>query len=539
MKRRKRRKVTRNIITMLFLCVIAVGTGLFYSYSTRVYKHCVTEAGTEVTAEDFLKKATFDAAFTADSGTVDTSVPGEYKVSIRSGMFTYHCTLTVQDTVAPKAQPQSVTTGYGEAVEAKAYISELQDATAVSASYETEPDYNTYGPQDVNIILTDLGGNTTSLTSTLIVSPVVDRLTVEAGGVLPTLESFLLPGQVNEAVLLSDLSAIDLHKVAEHEIEIQADGYTYVSTLAVVDTSLPILQVQDVTAYPTSELTAEDFVASMQDATALTCYFLQDPDMTLMGTQKVTIQVEDEGGNTVMADANLTLKEDTEAPVFTGVKDIVVYLGDSVSYKAGVKATDNSDGEISYDVDNSTVDLNTPGNYSVTYTAKDRAGNEASAVVTVTVCKRAYDIETIDLLADKVLAEIITDDMSQYDKLVAIYNWVRGNVGYINHSDKGDWVKAAYEGLALGQGDCYVFACVAKELLTRAGINNMDIEKIPAKTSHYWNLVDIGEGWYHYDTCPRKDKSVFCYVSDADLMEYSNSHNLSHNYDKTIYTNIQ
>ena len=261
--------------------------------------------------------------------------------------------------------------------------------------------------------------------------------------------------------------------------------------------------------------------------------------MTQTGPQKVTVQVEDEGGNTVMADANLTLTEDTEAPVLTGIKDITVFIGDSVSYKTGVKATDNCDGELSFQVDNSSVDLNTEGSYQVTYSATDRAGNETSATVTVTVRKRAYSIEEVDALADKVLEKIITDDMSQYDKLVAIYKWVRGHVGYINHSDKGDWVKAAYEGLALGQGDCYVFACVAKELLTRAGITNMDIEKIPAKTEHYWNLVDIGEGWYHYDTCPRKDKSVFCYVSDADLMEYSNAHNGSHNYDKTIYTNIQ
>ena len=371
------------------------------------------------------------------------------------------------------------------------------------------------------------------------VSPVVGRLEIEAGSLLPQLSDFLLTGQTEDAVLLSPVQDIDMSTVGEYEIQIQMNDYTYTSLLAVVDTVLPILQVQDITAYTTSDLQAEDFVVLAQDATTLTCSFLQEPDMTQTGTQKVTVQVEDEGGNTVMADANLTLTEDTEAPVLTGIKDITVFIGDSVSYKTGVKATDNCDGELSFQVDNSSVDLNTEGSYQVTYSATDRAGNETSATVTVTVRKRAYSIEEVDALADKVLEKIITDDMSQYDKLVAIYKWVRGHVGYINHSDKGDWVKAAYEGLALGQGDCYVFACVAKELLTRAGITNMDIEKIPAKTEHYWNLVDIGEGWYHYDTCPRKDKSVFCYVSDADLMEYSNAHNGSHNYDKTIYTNIQ
>lgn len=535
----KRRKVTRSIFTMLLLCVIAGVVWLFYSYSTRVYKHCMTEAGTEVTAEDFLRDASFDAAFVADSSMADTSVPGDYEVTVKSGFFTYRCTLTVQDTIPPKAETQTVTSAYGEPVGADSFMLSVQDATAVTVTYIDEPDYECYGPQEVKLLLTDLGGNTTTCETTLVVSPVVERLEIEAGSEKPRLSDFLLTGQTEEAVLLSSVQDIDMSTVGEYEIQIQMNGYTYTSLLAVVDTVLPILQVQDVTAYTTSDLQAEDFVVLAQDATTLTCSFLQEPDMTRTGTQEVTVWVEDEGGNSVMANANLTLAEDTEAPVLAGVKDITVFIGDSVSYKTGVKATDNCDGEISFQVDNSKVDLNTEGSYQVIYSAKDRAGNETSATVTVTVRKRAYSIEEVDALADKVLEKIITDDMNQYDKLTAIYKWVRGHVGYINHSDKGDWVKAAYEGLALGQGDCYVFACVAKELLTRAGITNMDIEKIPAKTEHYWNLVDIGEGWYHYDTCPRKDKSVFCYVSDADLMEYSNAHNGSHNYDKTIYTNIQ
>lgn len=49
----KCRKVTKAIILGILLCV-AAGIGyLYYSYSTRVYKHCVIEAGTPVTAQDF------------------------------------------------------------------------------------------------------------------------------------------------------------------------------------------------------------------------------------------------------------------------------------------------------------------------------------------------------------------------------------------------------------------------------------------------------------------------------------------------------
>ncbi len=158
--------------------------------------------------------------------------------------------------------------------------------------------------------------------------------------------------------------------------------------------------------------------------------------------------------------------------------------------------------------------------------------------VQLTVIVREHTIEEVNALADAVLASIITPEMTDWDKALAIYNYIRRNVGYINHSEKGDWVRAAYEGLARRQGDCYVYASTAKALLTRAGIKNMDIAKIPTKREHYWNLVDVGDGWYHFDTTPRTDHTVFFMWTDAQLMEYSSIHYRSHNYDPTAYPEI-
>ena len=109
------------------------------------------------------------------------------------------------------------------------------------------------------------------------------------------------------------------------------------------------------------------------------------------------------------------------------------------------------------------------------------------------------------------------------------------HISYISHSEKGNWLRAAYEGLVDGKGDCYVYASTAKVLLTRAGITNMDIVKIPSKTSHYWNLVNLGEGWYHFDTTPRKDHPTIFMWTEAQMMEYSARFNGSHNYDHSLY----
>jgi len=139
---------------------------------------------------------------------------------------------------------------------------------------------------------------------------------------------------------------------------------------------------------------------------------------------------------------------------------------------------------------------------------------------------------------DEVLAEIITDDMSAYDKAHAIYVWVQGNIGYSESDDSGDWLKGAYDGLKNRHGDCYNYFAVSKALLTRAGIPNEDIEIIPTATRHhYWNVIDCGEGWRHFDTTPRLDKSFKgFYLTDEELMTYSDAHYHSHNYDREIYT---
>ena len=88
------------------------------------------------------------------------------------------------------------------------------------------------------------------------------------------------------------------------------------------------------------------------------------------------------------------------------------------------------------------------------------------------------------------------------------------------------------------EGDCYAYACTAKALLTRAGIPNLDIRRIPTSFEHYWNLVDVGEGWYHFDTTPRPDHPTIFLWTDAELMEYNAEHYGAFDYDPALYPEI-
>ncbi|MBR5741696.1 MAG: hypothetical protein IKX91_03995, partial [Firmicutes bacterium] len=90
-------------------------------------------------------------------------------------------------------------------------------------------------------------------------------------------------------------------------------------------------------------------------------------------------------------------------------------------------------------------------------------------------------------------------------------------------SDKSSWIVGAYVGFVRGKGDCFNFFAVAKALLNRAGIETVDLERIPSKTRHYWLLANIGTGWYHFDACPHPTgyplQSFF--LTEQEVRDYS------------------
>jgi len=137
----------------------------------------------------------------------------------------------------------------------------------------------------------------------------------------------------------------------------------------------------------------------------------------------------------------------------------------------------------------------------------------------------------VNEMAEQILAKITNASMNKTQKARAIYSWVRSNMRYVNHSEKGNWVKSAYTGFRTKRGDCYTYYSVSKALLDKAGIANLEV--IRTDGHHWWSLVDCGNGWYHFDTTPRSAGGTFCLLTDAELENYSNttgrgSHKIDH-----------
>lgn len=217
---------------------------------------------------------------------------------------------------------------------------------------------------------------------------------------------------------------------------------------------------------------------------------------------------------------------DVTAPRLLGVQDLTVAMNGMISYRDGVSAEDDVDGPVAVEIDAEAVDLTAAGEYPVTYSAQDAAGNRTEQTVTVTVVEtvtvdQGEDEQTedetpgegggaadevtredVDKLADAILAKITNADMSQREKARAIFNYVNRKIKYVGSSDKSSWLIGAYTGFTRGRGDCYNYFACSKALLTRAGIPNVDLERAGGNSRHYWQLVNTGDGWYHFDACP-------------------------------------
>lgn len=481
-RRKKKSSLLPLLIGLVVILIIAgISAGIYFG--RRVLPELTVEAGTDLRTSALMRYKGDQKKNNYSMPHVDTSTPGEYKVDIRVSPFTYHSTITVVDTKAPVLTLQDLEVWYGTELTVEDFITELTDATKVEAVFDTTPDVYTCGKQQILITATDAAGHKTSRSATLTVNGVKEQIEINLGAeALPTAAEFL------------------------------ADEY------------LTVLEGQGITA---------DQISFAEELTIDTSIPGEYPVWIMAGDQTLSSKI---------------LICDAEAPMVMA-DDIYVTVGGTVAYKKNVRAYDNVDADdtLTIEIVRDGVDLNTEGQYTYTANVTDASGNTGSDTATIHVLPADADVANIDEvndLADAVLEDIIKEDMTKKQIIKAIYDWIRKNTRYTTYDQESDYVLGAYDGFTDHAGNCFNYAAMAKFLLTRAGIDNIDIVKVVPEgatdiPTHFWNLVNIGEGWYHYDVTPRKDGSTFFYITDAKLHEYSDNHNYTHRYDESLYPEIQ
>ena len=134
---------------------------------------------------------------------------------------------------------------------------------------------------------------------------------------------------------------------------------------------------------------AEDFYPDLAEGASVTFAsdnpFPNNEKTMMTKSYETTLVYRTAGGRSAKKTATVDVTVDKESPVISGVRVIAVSVGEAVAYRDGVTVTDDCDGTIELTVDDSQVDLETVGEYLITYTATDRTGKKTTVESKVNV----------------------------------------------------------------------------------------------------------------------------------------------------------
>ncbi len=531
-------RMKKIIIPIFSVGVLVILSGVIHFLNQSVVVNAVTlEAGTgEIRIEDFLKDKDREGSFVTDIGSLNTNVLGNHEIKIMVGSKIHTSLLEVVDTKAPVFTVTDQLALRGEEVDPNIFVSEVSDATQVTISFEKPVDTSAPGEQEVTIICEDSAGNRAAGKAKLQVLDIHVTVTMEAGSEMKITPEDFVKDSGYSVSFVTDLGTVDTGKPAVYPVELEVGGKSVTGKIEVVDTTPPRAEVKNQQIWKGENIDAKLFLDRIEDVSEVTTAYKEAPDFNQLGKQNIILVLTDSWGNKTELAASVTVREDTEPPVIMGASNKRVYIGDSISYRNGISVSDNKDKNLTFQVDNSKVNLKKEGTYEVTYTAADTSGNKVTKKIEVKVERFVVSEDMLNELCDEVLGKITKKSMSKRETAHAIYKWIKQRIDYSGSSDKSDWMAEAYRGMTNGAGDCFTYFAAAQALLTRAGIDNMEVNRVGGRTRHYWNLINCGEGWYHFDSCPTRDKHDGFMMTDKQTEEYTELRgNNYYTFDRSLY----
>ena len=123
----------------------------------------------------------------------------------------------------------------------------------------------------------------------------------------------------------------------------------------------------------------------------------------------------------------------------------------------------------------------------------ERVGDKATVKVTYLTTKEQE--EYINKELTRIVKSLITNNMSDYDKIKTINKYLVDRYEY----DKSLLSNNVYSALTTGKTICQGYAMTAYKMLNLAGIENKIIIGYLNEVSHGWNLVKLNGKWYQLD----------------------------------------
>ena len=586
-----KKKLLVGIVAGASAAVLALGAmGGFTLWHYRLPKfHDVTiELGQPLPGvQEFMTEHANEkkAALVTEESTLDLTTAGVHDLTFTHGKKEETVRLTVEDTTAPMLKLRDVSADIGTELTPTDFVAEVVDFSNVRLTFAKPLQTpEGYGDVTVEIVATDESGNETRESCTLSYVWMSSEATMELGASLAKSDILMNAEKDGDLLDQATLDALTTAAVGTYPITVTTvDGQTGTCQVTVVDTVAPVLKVKDCKVYEGEPVSLKDFLESATDLSGdVTTKLQQTPDTSRAGTYTITLEAIDINGNVTTADAKLTVVKDTDPPVFSGLKKLSTDKDKKPNYTSGVTATDAKDGKVEFEYDASNVNLSKPGTYTVTYTAKDKAGNKAtqqrklevladtqapkfSGLKEITAEKHkqpdytagvsakdnwdgvvefTYDDSKVDLskagtyyvtysavdkAGNKATSRrkvVINHDQEDTKELVkevaaglssdpeAIRDYVRRSIKYSSDWGKPDPV---WFGFKNKKGNCYVHAMCLQELLEAKGYQTKLIWV--TDHSHYWNLIKINGVWKHIDATPGTRHTKYSLMNDEQRLE--------------------
>lgn len=540
-RKRRRRNSKRNFIIFVSTAAILITVAALIYYRPKVKKVVTIEAGqTSIDPQGFVLDIKDIATFVTDLNKLDLNIPGNYEVKLAVGNRIYKSSIEIVDTTAPTASVVNQVIVKNDDIQATSFLTDIEDATDVTVSFKEKPDTDIPGEKEITLVLEDTSNNRTELQASLSVMDVEKLVRIEAGTNNNITVNDFVRDNIRKVDFVTDVNKLNLSEPATHEIKLEVEGIPVTVFVEVVDTVKPTGIFTSLDVWQDEAVEANQFVTDVKDMAPVNVYYKEKPDFSTLGEHQAIVVLEDTSNNKLEQSVSYTVIKDTEAPKIIGASDKTVYLDEPVSYRKDITVQDNKDINVPLEVDSTAVNLKKEGIYEVIYSATDSSGNNTTRKINLTVKKLVISEEKVNQLADAILGRIIKNNMSMKEKANVIYQWVWSNIGYTGTSDKSDWLKEAHRGFTEGVGDCFTYFAVAQALLTRADIENIKVTRVGGDTRHYWNLINIGEGWYHFDTTRHKDGKKSFMLTEAEAEEYTRLRgNNYYIYDKTLYPEVE
>ncbi len=214
-----------------------------------------------------------------------------------------------------------------------------------------------------------------------------DRLTVEAG---ETVSAEMLTGDA-DAYFGDDFDPECVNRAGVYYFTVYADGEVRKVRLEVIDTKAPEIRVKRIN-WPigsTRRPLPKDFIDTVNEADDFKGYFVEElPKFEKnMGEYRAKVRFEDASGNkTEVIEVFLDLVSDNQPPRLSlNIDKLTVEVGNLPSEEAPLydgiaTVTDNCGGDLRIEIDDSGVDYNKEGRYSIYLVAYDMIGNRSEKI---------------------------------------------------------------------------------------------------------------------------------------------------------------